>query len=89
MKAFRNTHLQRALAVFAKGTLLALLVVSVAFIFMNPPQCPPDYTQAQVDMSGCAIGANIGLGLMIMLAIGIEAMTLAMAAVSLLAKRKS
>lgn len=30
-------------------------------VFLNPPQCPFEYTQEQVDVSDCIIGANLGL----------------------------
>ena len=60
----------------------ALLLVAAALLFMNPPQCPADYTPHQVNASGCIIGANIGTGLVFTLAIGIwiTAIVLAIAA---------
>lgn len=49
---------------------LALVVVTaLTFTVFNPPVCPIDYTQAQVDASGCVVGANIGLGIITMLVI--------------------
>lgn len=40
------------------------LVGATHLPLLNPPQCPLDYTQAQVDRSHCIIGANIGTGLL-------------------------
>lgn len=42
------------------GTLLALPFVGLWFYLLNPPQCPLNYTQEQIDASRCIIGANIG-----------------------------
>lgn len=42
------------------------IIVLLSFTVLNPPQCPLEYTQAQVDATGCNVGANIGLGLMAM-----------------------
>lgn len=50
------------------GLGIATLIVGIAFFFMNPEQCPEQYTQAQVDASSCIVGANIGLGIMMILA---------------------
>ena len=46
--------------VYIYGTLLALPIIGVLFYLLNPPQCPPNYTQEQVGASRCIIGANIG-----------------------------
>src|SRR3989344_8983376 len=45
------------------GLLLALILL--VFTVFNLPQCPDYYTQQQVDASSCIVGANIGLGLLI------------------------
>lgn len=45
---------------FIVGTILALPLVCLLFYLFNPPQCPLDYTQAQIDGSRCIVGANIG-----------------------------
>jgi len=55
-----------AVRVFAGGTLAAALVAGAGLLFANPPECPLDYTQEQVDASGCNIGANIGLALILL-----------------------
>ncbi|MGI8659480.1 MAG: hypothetical protein ACR2LH_00340 [Thermoleophilaceae bacterium] len=55
-----------AVRVFAGGTLAAALIAAAGFLFANPPECPLDYTQKQVDASGCNIGANIGLALILL-----------------------
>jgi hypothetical protein len=46
-----------------------IIFVSSYLPLMNPPQCPNNYTQAQIDASGCVIGANIGAGLIWMFGI--------------------
>lgn len=65
--------------VFAAGTLVSLLIVGAALIFMTPEQCPIYYTQAQVDATKCSVGANIVLGLAFMLAIGVWVVTIGVA----------
>ena len=40
--------------------LLALPFIGALYYFVFPPQCPPEYTQQQVDASRCIVGANIG-----------------------------
>lgn len=57
--------------IFMYGTAVALLLVGAGLLFMNPEQCPPGYTQEQIDASRCIVGANIGLGLVYLLAIGV------------------
>lgn len=42
------------------GSLLAVLVVIVGFVFRNRGQCPDSFTQMQVDASDCIVGASIG-----------------------------
>lgn len=49
------------------GTLAALGLWVATLLFLNPPQCPYGFTQEQVDASDCIIGANIGIGLVLML----------------------
>ena len=55
----------RLLTVFS--AILGLLVF-IGFTVMNPPQCPDNYTQQQIDAANgnCIIGANIGIGLYFM-----------------------
>ena len=43
-----------------------LLLIIFTFTLGNPPQCPENYTQAQVDASNCIVGANIGAGMLVM-----------------------
>jgi len=61
---------------FIGGTVAAILVLAIGLLFMNQPQCPANYTQQQIDASTCVVGANIGLGLMYMLSIVIEVVTI-------------
>lgn len=70
------------------GTLVAVLLIVAALLFMNPEQCPLDYTQAQVDASNCIIGANIGLGLVFMLAAGIWVVAAVIAIGIIISRRK-
>lgn len=46
--------------VYVYGTLLALPFVGLMYYLLNPPQCPLNYTQEQVDTTHCTVGANIG-----------------------------
>ena len=45
---------------YIRATLLALPFIGLWFYLLNPPQCPLNYTQEQVDASRCVVGANIG-----------------------------
>lgn len=40
--------------------MLALPIWAYLLYALNPPQCPENYTQEQIDGSRCIIGANIG-----------------------------
>jgi hypothetical protein len=64
------------------GLGLAVLLIAIAFLFMNPDQCPAHYTQAQIDASDCVVGANIGLGMMLVFASVIAVVSLILAAVA-------
>jgi|GEM_PF-5836316 len=46
--------------VYLYGSLLSVPLIVVLYYFLLPPECPIEYTQAQVDASRCIIGANIG-----------------------------
>lgn len=46
-----------------------LLLATATFTVFNPPQCPDYYTQAQVDATGCNVGANIGTGVILVVVI--------------------
>lgn len=54
--------------IFTAGTAAATAIVIATLMFLNPPECPP-YTIPQG--SNCVIGANIGLGLGLLLATGL------------------
>jgi len=56
------------LIIFAIGTTVAAAIATVALAFFNPPQCPV-YTEPK-DLE-CVIGANVGLGMYLLLAIAI------------------
>lgn len=64
------------------GLGFAVLLIAIAFFFMNPDQCPAHYTQAQIDASDCIVGANIGLGIMLVLASTIAVISLILAAIA-------
>jgi hypothetical protein len=70
------------------GTFVALSVLGLGFLFLNRSQCPENYTQPQVDASGCIVGANIGLGMVLLLSVAIQVVTLVLALVTFIAKRK-
>jgi len=42
------------------GSLISLPILFFLFRSFNPPQCPVDYTQEQLESTHCVIGANIG-----------------------------
>jgi preprotein translocase subunit YajC len=63
-----NVHTMKRKLLYTLSSLWLLLVLFV-FTILNPARCPHDYTQAQVDSSGCIVGANIGLGLMVLFVI--------------------
>jgi hypothetical protein len=57
-------RLHKAVAVLV---LLAGIAFSVlAVVWAQADQCPDDFTQAQIDGSDCIVGANIGLGLVVL-----------------------
>lgn len=62
MKKLKNSP---SIIFFIAVLLAGLLLLGVGLIFMNPEQCPSHYTQEQVDASNCNVGANIGLGLIL------------------------
>jgi hypothetical protein len=73
------TNHSRTVLIF--GSIASIVTIVIPLIFLNPPQCPTKFTQAQVDASGCNVGANIGLGLAILLAGAIFLSTLVVAAI--------
>lgn len=57
--------------VYVYGAVLAAPFLALLYYILHPPQCPPHYTQQQIDTSRCIVGANIGgMPLFIVLAIG-------------------
>lgn len=58
-------------------------ILAFGFIFLNPGQCPADYTQEQIDSSGCMVGANIGLGLIVLFVAPVALTSLVLAVVAL------
>jgi uncharacterized membrane protein YdjX (TVP38/TMEM64 family) len=50
--------------IYIYGSLLSAPFIGILYYLLsplvNPPQCPLNYTQEQVDTSGCIVGANIG-----------------------------
>lgn len=47
------------------GTLVAAIIFILLFSALNAPQCPESYTQKEIDATGCIVGANIGIGLLV------------------------
>jgi hypothetical protein len=68
------------LTIFIFGTLLSILIAGAAKLFGDWPQCPDGVS---AEGNHCIIGANIGLGLAYMLAIGISVITYALTVISL------
>ena len=79
---------QSPILIFGLGTVVAGLLVGGTLLFLSPSQCPAEYTQAQVDASGCAVGANIGAGLAMMAAILIFAIGLIWSIIAAMRKKK-
>lgn len=79
---------KKPMRIYSIGTSLALVIAVIALVFVNQPQCPDGYTQAQIDAGNCIIGANIGLGLLLMLSAGIEIVSIISAIVVLISQRK-
>lgn len=69
------------IAIAATTLVTASTIVVLGLVFANPETCPADYTQEQIVSSGCNIGANIGLGLIFMLAALVLIVGLVLAAV--------
>jgi Trk-type K+ transport system membrane component len=55
-----------SLRIFAYGTLVAIIILIGSFLLLNTPECPSDWYQRGI--TNCATGANIGLGLGIVMA---------------------
>ena len=54
------------LKILLSGIAGIALLPAIRFVgYWLAPPCPPEFTQAQVDASSCIIGANIGLGLIL------------------------
>ena len=45
---------------------LWLIITSAFFYISSIPQCPDNYTQAEIDSSNCIIGAHIGAGILLL-----------------------
>lgn len=71
----------KALRVYVGGTTAALAIALFSLIAMNQEQCPAGYTQAQIDASDCIIGANIGRGITLLVAVVVEIISLVAAAI--------
>jgi hypothetical protein len=64
------------LRVLLIGSACALLPLIISLPFLGVGQCPDGYTQQQIDVSDCIVGANIGAALAAMASIAIEAVVL-------------
>ncbi|MGB4758477.1 MAG: hypothetical protein WBP26_00290 [Candidatus Saccharimonadales bacterium] len=54
-----------ALTIIVVGSIVSAVMAAGTWLFMNPPQCPTPYNQQQINESGCVVGANIGLAIML------------------------
>lgn len=70
------------------GAALAGLVALFGKVFLDQPLCPTSFSQAQVDASNCVVGANIGLGLVWLMAIGILISSLVVTVVQIVVQRQ-
>lgn len=50
----------------AYGGLATFIVIGLSYALSIIRMCPDGYTQAQVDATGCSIGADIGLGIILL-----------------------
>ncbi len=62
---FLQDSRQRVSLIITAVSLLCLLLTPV---LSAAGQCPENYTQAQVDITGCSVGADIGAGLFMLMA---------------------
>ena len=60
--------LQSPRKIMAATAAVVLGLVVFGLLFANPQTCAFDATQEQIEASGCSVGANIGLGLIVLLA---------------------
>jgi hypothetical protein len=79
---------QSPILILGLGTAVAGLIIGATLLFFSPQQCPAEYTQAQVDASGCAVGANIGSGMAMMAALLILIISAIWAIVAAVRKKK-
>lgn len=80
--------MKRARRIVISGVLAATALAATGLLFLNPEQCPTGYTQEQVDASNCVIGANIGLGLILMAAAAILLVSIVLAAAATLGSKR-
>lgn len=76
------------LMVLVYGTTAALVLFIAVYSVMDREQCPTYHSQAQVDQSGCIIGANMGLGLAYLLGLVIWLVSLVVALMILRRRKK-
>jgi hypothetical protein len=67
----RSHFWNRASMSLALSFVLAAGLVGLGLRYANPPQCPLNVTEAEMLESGCNVGANIGLGLIFLLAVAV------------------
>ncbi len=77
-----------ALKIITWGSLVAVVLAGGAWLFMNPPQCPVPYNQQQINESGCVVGANIGLMIMLFWAVLIFAGSVVVALIIYISNRR-
>jgi len=78
--------MKRARRILISGVLAATALAATGLLFLNPEECPTGYTQEQVDASNCVIGANIGLGLILMAAAAILLVSIVLGAALAIAR---
>jgi len=78
--------MKHARRILISGVLAATALAATGLLFLNPEECPTGYTQEQVDASNCVIGANIGLGLILMAAAAILLVSIVLAAALAIAR---
>ena len=64
--SIKNNSMKVWLGIMLSGA----AITGIAYLpFMNPPQCPYEYTQAQIVSSRCIVGVNMGAAFVWMLGV--------------------
>lgn len=76
-----------ALKIFMSGTLVAAVIALLGAFLLNPKRCPEGVSEQEVIASGCTVGTNIGLWLVLGVALLVWLASIVIAMVAGLAQR--